>query len=320
VRNASVEFDLASLRPTYRLVIGLPGRSNALSIAERLGLDPQVIEAARRLVAPEEVDGQRLLDEIQRSRNEARLDRASAQVEHERARRLRAEHEARLAGVDEERRSILEAARQEGRDQVEALRAELDSMRRRLADNRQPLEEVRQVRQELAELAEMAPEPEAQGRPSPARELEPGDRVRVASLGMEGTVVRVTEDEVEIQLGRLRLRVGLEELLEPAQEEAPRRGAFSGGGRPELAVEAPSLEIDVRGETVEEALESLERRLDAAFVAGLPFIRVIHGKGTGRLRQAIRQALKRNTYAASFESGSEAEGGEGVTIVRLAVG
>jgi DNA mismatch repair protein MutS2 len=320
VRNASVEFDLASLRPTYRLVIGLPGRSNALSIAERLGLDPQVIEAARRLVAPEEVDGQRLLDEIQRSRDEARLDRASAQAEHERARRLRAEHEARLAGVDEERRTILEAARQEGRDQVEALRAELDSMRRRLADNRQPLEEVRQVRQELDELAELAPEPEAQGRPSPARELEPGDRVRVASLGMEGTVVRVTEDEVEIQLGRLRLRVGLEELLEPAKEEAPPRGAFSGGGRPELAVEAPSLEIDVRGETVEEALESLERRLDAAFVAGLPFIRVIHGKGTGRLRQAIRQALKRNTYAASFESGSEAEGGEGVTIVRLAVG
>ncbi len=272
------------------------------------------------MVAPEEVDAQRLLDEIQRSREDARRDRDSAQAEHERTRHLRVELEEQLAGVDEERRAILEAARQEGQDRVEALRGELETLRRRLAAAQQPLEEMREVREQLDELVEKPSEPEARWSPSPPRRVEPGDRVRVASLGMEGTVVRLDEDEAEIQLGRLRLRVGLEELLEPAQAEAPVGRAASSGSRLEFAAEAPSLEIDLRGEMVEDALEKLERRLDAAFVAGLPFIRVIHGKGTGRLRQAIRQALRRNAYSASFESGSESEGGEGVTIVRLAVG
>src|SRR3990172_1920907 len=135
---------------------------------------------------------------------------------------------------------------------------------------------------------------------------------------MDGTIARVGPAEVEVQIGRLRVRVGGEELLAPSQalETAPSIGKRQPHGSTAM-LQPPPLEIDVRGHTAEEALEAIERRLDAAYLAGLPFVRVIHGKGTGRLRQAIRQALRKNPYAASFETGSEAEGGEGVTIVRL---
>jgi DNA mismatch repair protein MutS2 len=318
-RNASVEFDVASLRPTYRLSVGLPGRSNALSIAERLGLDPQVIEAARTMVAPQEIDAQGLLDEIQRTREDTRREHAAVQAEHDRTRRRQAELEARLASIEQERQAVLEEARREAGDQVEGLRSELDELRRRLSAAAQPLQAVREIREELDVLAAEAAE--AVGGPIPpavVRELNPGDRVRVASLRMDGTVVQAGPSEVEVQVGRLRVRVGREELQEAGGEETS-VPSFREGRAPAatIGLQPPPLEIDVRGQTVEEALEAIERRLDAAFVSGLPFVRVIHGKGTGKLRQAIRQALRKNPYTISFEAGSETEGGDGVTVIRM---
>jgi DNA mismatch repair protein MutS2 len=320
VRNASVEFDLASLRPTYRLAIGLPGRSNALAIAERLGLEGSVIEAARGLVAPQEIDAQDLLDEIQRTRDDTRREQAAARAEHDRLRQRQAELEERLAAIEQERKAALDEARQEGRQQIESLAAELDDLRRRLVAAGQPLEAIRGLREELEELAE-EDQPEAIPPPVEERSLHTGERIRVASLGMDGTILQVGPAEVEVQIGRLRVRVGREELATPseARERAPSMGEREPRGST-VILQPPPMEIDVRGHTADEALEAIERRLDAAYLAGLPFVRVIHGKGTGKLRQVIRQALRKNPYTASFETGSEAEGGEGVTIVRLAVG
>jgi len=216
---------------------------------------------------------------------------------------------------------VLEEARQEGREQIDSLAAELDDLRRRLVAAGQPLEAIRGLRGELKELAEEADQPEAIPPPIEEHRLQTGERIRVASLGMDGTIVQVGPAEVEVQIGRLRVRVGREELVAPseARETAPSMGEREGHGSTAL-LQPPPLEIDVRGHTADEALEAIERRLDAAYLAGLPFVRVIHGKGTGRLRQVIRQALRKNPYAASFETGSETEGGEGVTIVRLLAG
>jgi DNA mismatch repair protein MutS2 len=321
VRNASVEFDLASLRPTYRLAIGLPGRSNALAIAQRLGLEGPVIEAARGLVAPQEIDAQDLLDEIQRTRDDTRREQAAARTAHERLRQRQAELEERLAAIEQERKGVLEEARQEGRQQIESLAAELDELRRRLVAAGQPLVAIRGLREELRELAEEADQSEAIVAPVEERSLHAGERIRVASLGMDGTILQVGPAEVEVQIGRLRVRVGREELLAPleAREKAPSIREREPRGSTAV-LQPPPMEIDVRGHTADEALEAIERRLDAAYLAGLPFVRVIHGKGTGKLRQVIRQALRKNPYTASFETGSDAEGGEGVTIVRLAVG
>lgn len=329
VRNASVEFDLGTLRPTYHLTIGLPGRSNALSIAEQLGLDPRVIREARDLISPEEVSAQGLLDEIQRQRDAAR--RAKREMEAARAAAVELERELteRLESIDSERREILTSARKKMEAEAEGLREELAALRRRLKRAGEPLAEVGAIEDELewvesqvSETFETTPAEDL----VPAGSLSPGDRVRLRNLGLEGEITEVGDQEVEVRVGRLRLRAGLDDLARPTGESAmaerdrptrtrvgiPGRAGGGAGG-------APPVELDLRGMRVEEALPVLEHRLDAAFLAGMPYIRVIHGKGTGALREAVREALSRSPYVASARPGKPGEGGNGVTVVNLAL-
>jgi DNA mismatch repair protein MutS2 len=323
VRNASVEFDLESLRPTFRLTIGLPGRSNALAIAERLGLDRGLIERARSRLAPEDLQAESLLDEIHRQHEASRAAHMQAEQAREQARRIEGDLEERLAGIEEERRAILEGARQRAQATVESIEQDVGKLRRRLALAAQPLEALEDVQVEIDELADRVAAPPARegGRePISPYVFQLGDRVLLRTLGTEGVITDLAEAHAEVQVGRLRVKAGLDELR-PPEESTVRRQASTTPKHPEFATgapEPPALELDLRGKTVEEALEELDRRLDAAFIAGLPYMRVIHGKGTGRLRLAIREYVRDNPYVASFESGHESEGGDGVTIVRLA--
>jgi DNA mismatch repair protein MutS2 len=329
VENASVEFDLETLRPTYRLTVGLPGRSNALAIAERLGLEAPIIESARALVSPEDLRAESLLDEIHRQRDLARQAREEAEEVREEVGAMEAELRERLRAIEEERRQVLEQARREAGEETEAVRQELITLRRRLARAGQPLEALKAIDLDLEALEERVEEPVArlpgEVERSPAT-LRPGDRVRLPTLGMDGVISTISADQAEVQIGRLRVRARLEELAIPAAVESPtpkqRRRAAATAKQVSPAVLPPAapvplLELDLRGTLADEALDELERRLDAAYLAGMPWFRVIHGKGTGRLRQAIREALKTNPYVASFEAGSEGEGGDGVTVVRL---
>jgi DNA mismatch repair protein MutS2 len=330
VRNASVEFDLETLRPTYHLTVGLPGRSNALAIAERLGLDRGIIEQARQMVAPEDLRAESLLDEIHRQRDAARAAREEAEGSRQATRRAQAELLQRLDAIDDERQVILEETRHQAEAEVEVVRDELRQLRRKLASAAQPLEAVKALEGDLGALEEQLKAPverDARGEGGPARGFHPGDRVRLQTLAAEGVITALGEAEAEVQVGRLRVRAKLEELTfpdeaEPSGPKRRRKGSKvpAPATRPSTmaSVAAPPLEIDLRGRLADEALEELDRHLDAAFLAGMPFLRVIHGKGTGRLREAIRQALHGNRYVRSFESGSETEGGEGVTVIRLA--
>lgn len=328
VHNASVEFDLASLRPTYHLTVGLPGRSNALAIAERLGLPRPIIERARQLLSPEDLRAEGLLDEIHRQRDAIRLARQQAEQAAAEARSLRDDLAARLSAIEDERRSTLERARSEAGAQVETLHIELDRLRRSLAAAAQPLQAVREIEAQVEELEDKLAEPIVRqasvdsGIAERAHRL--GDSVFLPSLGMEGVITELGTSHAEVQIGRLRVRARLEELRAgrpqaeaQAARPVPAREDYGAGRQPAL-VQTPAFEIDVRGQMVDEALEELDRRLDASYYAGMPFLRIIHGKGTGRLRQAIRAALKSNPYVAGFETGSDAEGGEGVTVVKLA--
>jgi DNA mismatch repair protein MutS2 len=328
VRNASVEFDLESLQPTYHLTIGLPGRSNALAIAERLGLEASIVEKAREAISPDDLRAEGLLDEIHRERDAARQARVEAEIARGEADGLRDELRARLETIEEERREILEQARQEVEAELNELRAEVRAVRRQLAAAAQPLEVVDKVEETLDVLEEQIAEPIPR---APSQEgmdlssLQLGDRVRLRSINANGVITGLTQSEAEVQIGRLRVKARLEELAAPGGVEVQdrlqeHRGPFGGGvqrAMDERIAQAPPLELDLRGLTVEEALSELDRRLDAAYNAGMPFIRVIHGKGTGRLRQAVRQVLKGNPYVSSFEAGHPSEGGEGVTNVRL---
>jgi DNA mismatch repair protein MutS2 len=331
VRNASVEFDLESLRPTYHLTIGLPGRSNALAIAGRLGLDEDVIQRARKMVSPEDLRAESLLDEIHRQRDLTRLDREEAEEARQRVQVLETELAQRLKTIDDERLELLEQARADVESEVDGVLDQLRDLRRRLVRAGQSLETLEEIESELEELEDQLADPASH----PTWELDPtaravgsmedvfnlGDRVRLRTIDAEGVITSLNQEQAEVQVGRLRVRARLDELM--PSSEAPsvehRREDTQAHVVSRGVPQAPPLELNIRGRTVEDGLEELERRLDAAYLAGMPFVRVIHGKGTGRLREAIRQALRDNPYVSSFEPGKAGEGGDGVTVVRLAV-
>lgn len=322
VRNASVEFDLESLRPTFRLTIGLPGRSNALAIAERLGLNPALVERARQRLSPDDLQAESLLDEIHRQHEASRAAHGVAEQARNEAKGLKADLEDRLAGIEEERVSILEEARQMALARLEALQEEIAALRRKLAAAAQPLEALGAIETRMDALEEELVVPTARERKdsaAPSFVFQPGDRVLLRSLGTQGVITDLGSGHAEVQVGRLRVKASLDELWPPEEETLRRRveEPRPNTGRSTLVSQAPPLELDLRGRTIDEGLEELERRLDASFMAGLPFIRVIHGKGTGRLRQAIREYVRSNPHVASFESGLESEGGDGVTVVKL---
>jgi DNA mismatch repair protein MutS2 len=186
-----------------------------------------------------------------------------------------------------------------------------------LAAAGQPLETLRGIEQRLRQMSEAHAEPVARSQRAEtvSADLRLGDRVRLPRLGTEGVVTELGLQEIEVQIGRLRVRARLDEVVGGGQTETPTSAGQS--PLPPAPFAAAGIELDVRGLTADEALAELDRRLDAAVRADVPFLRIIHGKGTGRLRQAIRQALKESPYVASVESVSDAEGGDGVTRVKL---
>ncbi len=327
LRNASVEFDTESLQPTYHLTIGLPGRSNALAIASRLGLLDEVVEAARSMIAPEEAAAETLLNEIHHERERARQAREAARQAQAAAEAHRSDLAERLTAIEDERRELLETARLEAETEVAQVRKELDRLRKDLAAAAQPLEVLQSVDDDIRALEDQVAEPHVRedtpdSRPPVALRL--GDRVLVRSIDAEGVLVDLGETVAEVQIGRLRIRAQRDELSPAAEGSQPKQPehkarwstGFSGG---KAAAQAPPLELDLRGRTADEALIELDRRLDAAYLAGMPFVRVIHGKGTGKLRDVVRRALKDNAYVKGFEAGTPSEGGDGVTVARLAV-
>jgi DNA mismatch repair protein MutS2 len=304
VRNASVEFDIESLQPTYHLTIGLPGRSNALAIASRLGLDEKIVKGARSMVSPEELTADALLDEIHKERDLARAVRIEAEEEREKGKQLQVELRRQSADIEAERQEFMQQAREDALEELDVVREEMTLLRRRLEGAGQSLEELDSVAQDLEtlvdDLEESVPQPEPDHE-APHRPIRLGDRVYLRTLDAEGVVTDLGNSKAEVQIGRLRVRAGLNELSlhdEPGAEMKEANQRLEATRTTAVPTAAPPLELHLRGLNVEEALEVLEQRLDAAYLAGLPFIRVVHGKGTGKLRQAIRESLQDNRYVA----------------------
>ena len=332
VENASVEFDVETLSPTYRLLIGVPGRSNALAIAGRLGLPAAIIERARGYLSSEEVQVDQLLGQIQAERAAAEAERSAAEAAHAEASRLLAEAREQLAEAARARAGAREEALTELEGELAATRDEL----RRLGRDREQVavtrEWLRQAEQRAAELGREVKQVRA-ARPAPrpvapaGGEIMAGDRVTIASLGQQGEVIAlVGDDEAELQVGTFRLRRPLADLtrlnraqvraaerLEPSRRREPAATSPSGSA---AAVAVP-LDIDLRGMRAVEAEEALEPYLNDAYLASLPFVRIIHGKGTGALREAVRDFLRRHPLVSGFEGTMDSQGGEGVTVARI---
>src|SRR6185437_9417209 len=322
LRNASVEFNLETLSPTYRLTVGLPGQSNALAIARRIGLEGDVIERAEAQLTPEHFELEQLLAEIRLEREAA----AEARRHEETARRQVEELRVGLAEsrehIEHERASILEDAHREAEDAVAEARRELDALRHRSAvrdfDARLAEETFRRIDTGLGKLASRArvERPQPAFRPTGPREVAAGDTIHVRDIPQVGEALSgVGEDgRVDVQFGSIRMKVSVERI-DRIEEQAE-----DGAGSNVLVPLGPpvSMELDLRGRRADDALEQFESYLDSAFRAGLPFVRIIHGKGTGALRAAIREALNRHPLVRKFESAAPNEGGEGVTIALLA--
>ncbi|UYN88646.1 MAG: endonuclease MutS2 [Anaerolineales bacterium] len=314
VVNASVEFDLKTLAPTYHLTVGLPGRSNALAIAKRLGLSDEVLEQARSGIDPADLKAEDLLDDIHRERERARQAHERAADAERTAEGLRAELAERLELIEDERFEVLEAARQQAKKELDALKTQAGRLRADLARERQPLEKVQAVKQAIEALEDTVEEPvqrQAVPESAPGRALRLGDAVRVRSLGARGVVIGLSEEEAELQVGALRARArytDLELLDEPSESPLP-----DWQGTVQLP-DTVASEVSLRGMRFEDAYNKLDAYLDAAYASGLRSARIIHGKGTGTLREMVRDMLRKRSYVERYVFANPHEGGEGVTI------
>jgi DNA mismatch repair protein MutS2 len=330
VVNASMEFDLKTLRPTYHLTLGIPGRSNALAIAKRLNLPDEILESAKTMIDPAELKSEELLNEIHHQREIARKARSAADRDRSLAINLKQELSTRLEKIEEERQRAIEKARQEAEKEIKDLRAEMESIRKELSLARQPLEALKEVEERVNKIEEQtAPKVEKTSITAVGRKILPkiGAKVRIGSLQSEGVIIAINDNDVEVQLGSLRVHAKKSDLYsgneEPNESTVKKeikqtKNEPKAGARPSVFRPSPGMEIDLRGQRSEDALDALEIYLSNAYSAGMPFVRIIHGKGTGRLRQVIRELLGESELVKSFEEGGEKEGGEGVTIAHLA--
>lgn len=324
--NASLLFDLETLSPTYEMTIGLPGKSNAVAIARRLGLDETILDDALRLLGAGSTHAASLLDSIYDIRDRISSQEAATRMALQRAERERDALQERLDEIDAERDEILAEARRQGQTELEAVRDEIQRVRKQLRSGRGDGElsgnVLKQLGRELDQaetaLNAEAPEPPSQ-RKSVRRmreTLQVGDRVLVRSLNKSGDVISVGDKDAEVALGRLKTRVSLADLKLLEEAGSAEEEAAVPAVRTRVAA-APAMELDLRGMTVEEGLARLESYMDAAVLSELPYVRIIHGKGTGRLREAVRDSLRRDTRIRSWEEGKDSEGGAGVTVVKL---
>ena len=332
VENASCEFDVATLRPTYRLLIGIPGKSNAFAISRRLGLDEEVIAAAKAQMDSESIRFEDVLTQLEEKRQ--RLEKAQAEADRlwqqsqEDARKARtfreqmekAKENARSKGENEARRIVRQA-----QQQVDEIFAELDELRRKMQqqadfqainDAKVSARKHMNAAQEALHLREETPEPE-----TPSRPIAAGDRVELPGVRTAATVVQVNGDgSLVLQAGKMKMtaKPGQVRLIEGQPQVKKQAAAPKTGPAPSLHLERrASSELDIRGYETLEAESVVENYLDAAVMAKLETVTIIHGKGTGALRKAVHEILRRSKAVKSFRLGRYGEGEAGVTVVEL---
>jgi DNA mismatch repair protein MutS2 len=339
VVNASLQFDAERLEPSYRLVKGLPGRSYGLAIARRLGLPAHVLETAEQSLPQGERDVARLLLDLEAK--EQRMDAQNAELDRRLAETaaLRARLEERETGLRQKEKDAERRARQQARDLLLQSRAEVEAAIREVrgAADAEKLEEAaraarRRVEEAAARQREKTPEekrgkgPRAGGGRRGAPVLEAGVRVRIESLGRTGTVVELRDGKAMVEAGTMRLLLAREDLTPlpagdqgaaPGSPRETRREAPRGGGTYVHDASDARPEVDLRGLRVDEMELQLGKALDSAILANLPSFRIIHGKGTGALRERVQELLKRDPRITTFRPGDHFEGGTGVTVVEL---
>ena len=331
VENASMEFDVETLSPTYRLVIGTPGRSNAFEISRKLGLDEEIIGRAGTLIEQGDLAFEDVISAIEddqkraeEDRDEAARIRRSMEQRQEEFRKEEEEFlkkkEKMLAEARAEAREILRDARDTASEVQKELRElnKLDSMGARNKGFEQSRKKLKEKENRYAERMVKQVNKE----PINASQLKVGDMVRVYSLGQNGEITALPDSrgEVQVQIGILKTKVPLDDIclvVDGKKTKARNASRANYGNLYRNKARTVSLSLNVQGENLESAVMDMEKYIDDAFMAGLSEVTVIHGRGEGILKNGLRKALKKNKHVASYRSGNYNEGGDGVTVIKL---
>ena len=317
VQNASFDFDPATFEPTYHLTVGIPGGSNALATAMRLGIPPEIVEEARGILSRGALELESLLRDLMVEKQKMEETRVVLEKERNEVEQQNTEVKSRLERLKEEERQAM----QEARDSVVRESAELHrQIRQASSELRKEMTKERLERAKKAlngvreQLSSEAWTPKT-GELEPAQRITAGDIVYLKDIGLQATVLSVAEDtqEVEVQAGQLKLKLGLESV-EKIMEPKPARTRGTGM---HLATKVISTELDLRGKRAEEVEVALDIYLNDAALANLSEVRVIHGIGTGTVRQIARDFLAAHPLVKSFRTGKQDEGGDGATMVSL---
>ena len=328
VENACCEFDVETLRPTYRLLIGVPGKSNAFAISKRLGLPEYIIDEAKQHISQEAGSFEDVVAGLEDSRRQAEKELEEAIRNRTEAENYRKKLEQRQSKLDDSREQILARAREEAHQILREAKEYADETIRRynklgggVLSSREMEQERNRLREKMSDLeAEIVSERTKNSKKAPKpKQLKIGDSVRVLSMNLKGTVSTLPDanGNLFVQMGILRSQVNINDL-EFLEESAsvPTKSKVSGSGKIKMSKSSSvETQINLLGKTVDEAITELDKYLDDAYLAHLPTVRIVHGKGTGTLRNAIHKYLKRQKHVDSFRIGSLGEGDTGVTIV-----
>ncbi|MBB6218246.1 DNA mismatch repair protein MutS2 [Anaerosolibacter carboniphilus] len=329
VQNASVEFDVETLSPTYKLLIGVPGKSNAFEISKRLGLGEYIIDKAKESISNEDIAFEDLLTTIEKDKQKAEQERDNAIRLKLAIQQQKEEYDRKSEKLEEQREKTLREAREEARRILKEAKEDADQIIKELRTLSQEVEEkeknrrIEEARKGLREKLGQVDEGLGLGvslgvNTKPPKQLKPGDTVMILTLNQKGNVVTVPDanGDLTVQVGIMKINVNIENLRLDREEKE--KGKKTGTGKiVKSKAENIRTSIDLRGQLLEEALLNTDKYLDDAYLAGIQEVTIIHGKGTGVLKDGIKQLLKGHKHVKSSREGAYGEGGAGVTVVEL---
>ncbi len=327
VENASVEFDVKTLRPTYRLSIGIPGKSNAFDISRKLGLSPEIIDLAKSLITQENLQFEDVLQNIEKNKSTIEEEKIEIQRLKNEMEELKHKYREKLEKVENQKQKMVSQAKKEAQSLVKKAKTETEEIienLRRLEHEQERKKVNQEIEKARVKLGSKALEykdsqrvMEEPAKHEPPKNLKPGERVKILSLNQEGHVLSSEDDkgEVQVQAGIMKVNIKTSNLKRLSPREDQQKSKTS------KMIKSKSQnirsDIDVRGKNLEEALFEVDKYLDDSYIAGLSQVMVIHGVGTGVLKAGLNQMLKAHRHVQFFRAGKYGEGGAGVTIVDL---
>lgn len=328
VENACCEFDVESLRPTYKLLIGIPGKSNAFAISSKLGIPDSIIEKAKNQIGKQERSFEDLLSDLEKSRITIEKEQAQIESYKEEIKSLKEQLTKKHEKIDASKDKILREANERAKEILQEAKDMADETIRTMQKASQSgisMKELEKKRQNVRDkINEKNQKLSVTAKVSQHKQLKPnqiklGDKVKIVSMGLTGTVNALPDNKgnMFIQCGIMRTKANLSDLILVEEEEITSKSIQrTGAGKIKMSKSFQvSPEINLLGQTVDEALAVLDKYLDDAYLVHLPSVRVVHGKGTGALRQGVHNYLRRSSYVESFRLGEIGEGDAGVTIV-----